>query len=326
LNNQIDLKKQIVTEINMAKKHKIALVTGGAGFIGSHVVDALIKRRIKVYVVDDLSTGRRENINPNAHFTKMSILNPQFSAYLKRINPDIIFHLAAQINVRESVIDPTNDARVNILGTLMLAHQAGKLGVKKIVFSSSGGAMYPDGARLPYSEKIPPSPVSPYGISKRAGEMYLNYTYQLYGMEYVALRYANVYGSRQNAKGEAGVISIFAEKMLKGESVAISGTGKQTRDFVFVEDVVRANMMAMNRRVVGEFNIGTGRQTDINTLFKKMKKITGYELPPRKISEPSGEVMRSALSSRKAKVMLGWEPKTKLDQGLEKTIRSFQKK
>lgn len=255
----------------------------------------------------------------------MSILNPQFPKYLARLKPDVIFHLAAQINLRDSVADPPNDARINVLGTLTLAHHAGKLGVKKIIFSSTGGAMYPDGARIPYSEKVPPGPISPYGIAKRSGEMYLDFAYHVHGIEYVALRYANVYGPRQNSKGEAGVISIFGEKMLNGKQIAITGSGKQTRDFVYVEDVVRANMAAMNRKVVGVFNIGTGRQTDINTLFKKMKNITKYTLPPRKLPEPPGEIARSAVSISKAKKQLGWEPKVKLDQGLEKTIKWFKK-
>jgi UDP-glucose 4-epimerase len=324
---QIVLKKLIVMTTNhMAKKYKTALVTGGAGFIGSHIVDALIRRRIKVYVIDDMSSGQKKNINPNAHFTKMSILNPAFPKFLRRIKPDVVFHLAAQINLRQSVIDPPADARVNIMGTLTLAHLAGEIGVKKIIFSSSGGAMYPDGAKIPYSEKTPPGPISPYGISKRAGEMYLHYAYQVHGIPYVALRYANVYGPRQNSKGEAGVIAIFAKQMLAGKPLMITGSGKQTRDFVNVEDIVRANMLAMNRKVVGEFNIGTGKETDINTLFKKMAKITGYALPARKTPEPPGEVARSALSGKKAKKMLGWEPKVKIDDGLKKTIRSFQKK
>jgi len=289
-------------------------------------VDALIKRRIKVYVVDDLSSGRKSNVNPNAHFTKMSILNPQFPKYLKRVSPDIIFHTAAHINLRESIIDPPSDAETNVLGTLKLAHHAGKIGVKKIVFSSTGGAMYSTDARIPTSEKVAPAPISPYGIAKRSGEMYLNFAYHVHGIEYIALRYANVYGPRQHAKSESGVISIFGEKMLQGEPVAISGSGKQTRDFVYVDDVVRANMLAMNKKVIGEFNIGTGKETDINTLFRKMKDITGYQLSPRKLPEPPGEIARSALDARKARAYLGWTPKTRLEEGLQKTIRSFQKK
>lgn len=309
----------------MAKKYQTALVTGGAGFIGSHIVDALIRRRLKVYVVDDLSSGSTKNVNPNAHFTKLSILSPQFPAYLKRIKPDVIFHLAAQVNLRKSVDEPFDDAQRNAIGTLTIAHWGAKAGVKKIVYTSTGGPMYPEGARMPYSEKTSPGPISPYGISKLAGEMYLNHTYHVHGVPYVALRYANVYGPRQNAKGEAGVVAIFAEQMLKGNAISITGTGKQTRDFVFVEDVVRANLLAMDRKVIGPFNIGTGKETDINTIFKKMKKITGYELPARKAPSAPGEVLRSALSAVKARKTLGWEPKVKLDEGLKKTIVWFQK-
>lgn len=310
----------------MPQKYKTALVTGGAGFIGSHIVDALIARRIKVYVVDDLSTGSVKNVNPNAHFTKLSVVSPAFAGYLKRVKPDVIFHLAAQINLRQSVVEPFRDANINIMGTLTIAHLAGTLGVKKIVYSSTGGPMYPETARLPYSERTPPGPIAPYAISKRAGEMYLHYAYQVHGVPYVALRYANVYGPRQNAQGEAGVISIFTTRMLKGEPVSITGNGRQTRDFVFVEDVVRANMLAMQRSVVGEFNISTGRETDIQTIFQKLKKLTGYELPARKESAPAGEVLRSALNAAKARKQLGWEPRIKLDEGLKQTVAWFQKK
>jgi UDP-glucose 4-epimerase len=304
-------------------KYKTALVTGGAGFIGSHIVDALVSRRVKVYVVDDLSTGRKENLNPNAHFTKMSIANPLFVGYLKKLVPDIIFHCAAQINVRNSLIDPPTDARSNIMGTVNLAHTAGLIGVKKIVYSSSGGAIYPETAKMPVSEQVVPVPSSPYGISKFTAEMYLHYAYQVHGVSYVALRYANVYGPRQNAKGEAGVITIFSDAMLAGNPVMIFGTGKQTRDYIHVQDVVRANMTAMNRAVVGPFNIGTGRQTDVNTLFKKLKHLTGYELPARYSPFIPGEVMRSALDAKKARKQMGWEPKIRLDDGLRKTVKWF---
>lgn len=314
-----------LTKINMAKKYKTALVTGGAGFIGSHVVDALIKRRIKVYVIDDLSSGQKKNINPNAHFTKMSILNPQLPKFLKKIKPDVMFHLAAQINLRESVGDPCGDMRTNIQGTLSLAHNCALLGVKKFVFSSTGGAIYSEKARPPCNENALAEPLSPYGIAKRSSEMYLRFIYQVHGMPYVALRYANVYGPRQNAKGEAGVVSIFAERMLRGESTIINGTGKQTRDYVFVGDVVRANMLAMNSNVAGEFNVGTGKETSVNTLWKSLKKLTGYQLPKRNVPAPPGELMRSALDARKARKYLGWEPKIKLEDGLKKTVAWFAK-
>jgi UDP-glucose 4-epimerase len=307
-------------------KYTSALVTGGAGFIGSHIVDALVSKRVKVYVIDDLSSGQIANVNPNAHFTKMSVNSPAFVEYLKKVKPEVVFHLAAQINVRVSVEDPVKDAQVNIMGSLHLIKTAAEIGVKKIVFSSSGGVMYPQTARMPYAEKIFPEPISPYGISKRTTEMYLAFAYQTYGLRYVALRYANVYGPRQNAKGEAGVISMFATAMLAGKPVQINGTGKQTRDFVNVEDVVKANLLAAQKNVVGEFNIGTGKETDVNTVFRKLAKLTGYKLPERHGVAAVGEVMRSALDARKAKEMLGWVSSVKFDDGLKKTAEWFRKK
>ena len=188
-----------------------ALVTGGAGFIGSHIVDALIRRRIKTFVIDDLSTGLKSNVNPNAQFVKMSITSPQIAALLRRIKPDVIFHLAAQADVRCSVQDPPDDARTNVLGTLMLAHVAGKIGVKKFIFTSTGGALFSDEIRPPYSEAVPPCPVSPYGIAKRCAEMYLDYEHRTHGLPIVVLRLSNAYGPRQALRGEAGVISILRE-------------------------------------------------------------------------------------------------------------------
>jgi len=307
-------------------KFKSALVTGGAGFIGSHIVDALVSRRIKVYVVDDLSSGQKSNVNPNASFTKLSVNAPAFVDYLKKVKPDVIFHLAAQINVRKSVENPVEDAKTNIMGLLAILSVAKEIGVKKIVFSSSGGVMYPETAKMPYAETIPAQPISPYGISKRASEMYLAFMHQLHGVPYVALRYANVFGPRQNAKGEAGVISMFATAMLAGKSVVINGTGKQTRDFVYVGDIVRANLLAAQKNVVGEFNIGTGRETDINTVFKKLAKLIGYKLPEQHGKPAKGEVMRSVLDARKARTALDWEPKTKFDDGLAKTVEWFRKR
>jgi UDP-glucose 4-epimerase len=255
----------------------------------------------------------------------MSILNPQFVEYLKRVKPDVIFHTAAQINLRESVKDPLDDAKINIFGSLIIAHIAGQIGVKKIIFSSSGGAMYPESARIPWSEKITPEPMSPYAISKRSAEMYFHFAYSVHGVQYVALRYANVYGPRQNVKGEAGVISVFTNQMLNGKPSTIFGTGKQTRDYVYVEDVVNANILAMNKKVIGVFNIGTGKETDVNTVFHKLQKLTRAQLPARHEPAAVGEVMRSALDSRKARDILGWTPKVKLDEGLERTVKWFGK-
>lgn len=306
-------------------KYKSALVTGGAGFIGSHIVDALVAKRVKVYVVDDLSSGKKANVNPNASFTKMSVNAPGFADYLRKVKPDVVFHLAAQINVRKSVENPIEDAQVNIMGTLMLIHVAKEIGIKKIIFSSSGGVMYPETARMPFSEKIVAEPFSPYGIAKRASEMYLAFAHKLHGIPYVALRYANVYGPRQNAKGEAGVISIFSTQMLAQKPLVINGTGKQTRDFVYVGDVVRANLLAAQSNTIGEINIGTGKEISVNALFRKLKGLTGYKLSEQHVKAAAGEVMRSALDARKAKELLNWVPKTSLDDGLKKTVEYFRK-
>lgn len=307
------------------KKIKKALVTGGAGFIGSHIVDALIKRRIKVAVIDDLSTGDKNNVNPNARFFKVSIASPQGAEIIKKLKPDVIFHCAAQINVRDSVSDPIKDAKDNVLGTLQMAQAALEANVQKIIFSSSGGAMFSDAIKPPYSEKQEAQPVSPYGIAKRAGEMYLDFFHQTHGLPYVALRYANVYGPRQNNKGEAGVIAIFAGRMLKGQPVKINGTGRQSRDFVYVDDVVRANMQAMRKNVNGIFNVGTGKQTDIKTIFKKINDLTGGLTPKRHGPAQAGEVMKSALDGRKARRYLDWTPQVKIDEGLRRTVEWFKK-
>jgi len=308
----------------MPQKYKTALVTGGAGFIGSHIVDALIRRHIKVYVVDDLSRGFTKNVNPNAHFTKISILNPQIPKLMEKIAPDVVFHCAAQIDVRKAVADPPFDAEANILGTLKIAHLAGKVGVKKFIFCSTGGAMYSDTVRPPHSEKVPADPISPYGIAKRSAEMYLYFEHMVHGMPFVALRYSNVYGPRQRFDGEAGVIAIFGKKMMEGKQVVINGEGKQTRDYVYVDDVVRSNILAMTRSVSGIYNIGTGVETNVNTLFRKIKKITQSSMPERHGAACSGEVMRSALDCRKAKKELGWVPQVSLDEGLKKTMAWLQ--
>jgi UDP-glucose 4-epimerase len=305
--------------------YKTALVTGGAGFIGSHIVDALIKRRVKVYVIDNLATGLKSNVNPNARFIQMSITSPQMPSVLRKIKPDVIFHLAAQADLRCSVQDPPNDAKTNILGTLTLAHIAGKIGVKKFIFTSTGGALFSDEVRPPYSEATPPCPISPYGIAKRAAETYLEYEHKLHGFKTVVLRLANVYGPRQALRGEAGVVSIFSRKMSRGEQVIINGDGKNTRDYVHVSDVVSAQMLAMTKPVTGVYHIGTGREVDVNTIFRRMNKIIGGKM--KEVHGPAcqGEVRRSALDSRRARRELGWEPKIKLEDGLVKTIAWFQK-
>lgn len=307
-------------------KYKKALVTGGAGFIGSHIVDELIRRRIRVYIVDDLSSGKKANINPNARFYKMSVTNPNFPKLVKRLKPDAIFHIAAHLDVSTSVRKPEKDAKINIMGALNVIKGASAAGTKKIIFTSTGGAMYPDHVRPPWKENLQPYPISPYAIAKRATELYLEFARLEHGIPYVSLRLANVYGPRQSFSNEGGVVAIFSDKMLRGQQPFIYGPGKQTRDYVYVGDVVRAAMAAMTRSAVGAFNIGTGKQVDVNTLFKKIKKITGSDALEKHKPGKAGEVAVSAVSYKLAEKKLGWKPKVRLDDGLKKTVEWFRNK
>lgn len=306
-------------------KYKTALVTGGAGFIGSHIVDALIKRHIKVFVVDDLSSGSKENVNPNAEFIKLSITNPQFPKLIKKLKPELVIHAAAQLDVRKSVENPLHDAKVNIQGSLSLFSAAAEHGAKKIIFISTGGAMFNDSKKPPYSEKQEADPISPYGIAKFVTEKYLRFYHEYYGVDYTVLRLANVYGPRQSTKGEAGVVAIFSRMLLDRVQPQINGTGKQTRDYVYVGDVVRAVMSSISKKTNCTLHIGTGKEVSVKQLFKKMNKISGAKLKERYAPAKSGEVMRSALDTKQAKRVLGWTPKVDIDSGLEKTIKWFAK-
>jgi len=310
----------------MSKKYQKVLVTGGAGFIGSHVVDAYIQKRAKVYVVDDLSGGKRSNLNPNATFYKMSINSSKFTELVKKIQPDLVIHAAAQQDVRKSVEDPQFDAKINILGTLSVIEACRVANVKKIVFTSSGGAIYPSTQRPPFSEKVLPAPISPYGIAKRASELYLHFAYEVHGIPYVALRFANVYGPRQDWGSTGGVLAIFAQRMLKNKPIVINGDGKQTRDYVYVSDVVRAVVLAANKPLVGIVNIGTGKELSVNAIFRTLKKVTGSELPERHGPGKVGEVARSALDARLAYRSLGWKPKVSFEDGVKKTVDWFKKR
>lgn len=306
------------------------LITGGAGFIGSHLADRLIKNGDKVILIDNLSTGKKENINPKAKFYKIDIQSPKISNILKKEKPEILFHLAAQIDVRKSVEDPIKDAKINILGSLNVIknfYQESLKNIKKpkIIFSSTGGAIYGDAKIIPTPETYPEFPLSPYGVCKLTIEKYLNYYWKVFNIPYVALRYANVYGPRQNSKGESGVVSIFIDKLFSGENPIINGSGKQTRDFVFIEDIIEANILAMKKNKVGVYNIGTGKETDINTIFQKLKKITNSNLKAVHCLEKKGEQKRSCLDYKKAQKELSWKPKYNLDEGLIKTVGWFKK-
>jgi len=306
------------------------LITGGAGFIGSHLADRLIKNGDKVILIDNLSTGKKENINPKAKFYKIDIQSPKISDIFKKEKPEILFHLAAQIDVRKSVEDPIKDAKINILGSLNVIKNFYQESLKntkkpKIIFSSTGGAIYGDAKIIPTPETYPEFPLSPYGVCKLTIEKYLNYYWKVFNIPYVALRYANVYGPRQNSKGESGVVSIFIDKLFSGENPIINGSGKQTRDFVFIEDIIEANILAMKKNKVGVYNIGTGKETDINTIFQKLKKITNSNLKAVHCLEKKGEQKRSCLDYKKAQKELSWKPKYNLDEGLIKTVGWFKK-
>jgi UDP-glucose 4-epimerase len=307
-------------------KNKKILITGGAGFIGSHTADALISQGSKVAIIDNLSTGQKENINPKAAFYKMNIADPKIETVFQKEKPEIVLHFAAQIDVRKSISDPLFDGCVNILGSLNVLENCRRHKIRKIVFASSGGAIYGEAKVVPTSEDCPSNPLSPYGIAKLAVEKYLNYYYKVFGLSFVSLRFANIYGPRQNAEGEAGVIAVFCSKMLSKRNPKINGSGRQTRDFVFVEDAVKASLLAIRKNKTGVFNIGTTQETSINEVFKKLKKLTNSTCRERHNSPKKGEQKRSCLSFSKAKKLLNWRPKYNLDKGLLKTVKWFENK
>jgi len=282
------------------------LVTGGAGFIGSHVVDAYVAAGHDVIVVDDLSTGRRENLNPRARFHQLDIGDPRTAELVRDEKPEVLNHHAAQMDVRRSVADPLFDARVNILGTIHLLEAARHAGVKRLVFVSSGGAVYGEQETFPAPETHPTNPVSPYGVSKRAGELYAFFFQAEYRLPFVALRYANVYGPRQDPHGEAGVVAIFTGRMLGDEPVVVNGDGRQTRDYLYVGDVARANLLALETRATGPFNIGTGVETDVNALASLLLAAAGSRSQVRHGPPKSGEQRRSVIDCRRAAELLGW--------------------
>ncbi|ABQ46437.1 NAD-dependent epimerase/dehydratase [Thermotoga petrophila RKU-1] len=303
------------------------LVTGGAGFIGSHVVDKLIENGYGVIVVDNLSSGKVENLNRNALFYEQSIEDEEMMERIFSLHrPEYVFHLAAQASVAISVREPVRDAETNIIGSLVLLEKSIKHGVKKFIFSSTGGAIYGENVKVfPTPETETPHPISPYGIAKYSIEMYLEFFAREYGLKYTVLRYANVYGPRQDPYGEAGVVAIFTERMLRGEEVHIFGDGEYVRDYVYVDDVVRANLLAMEKGDNEVFNIGTGRGTTVNQLFKLLKEITGYDKEPVYKPPRKGDVRKSILDYTKAKEKLGWEPKIPLEEGLKLTVEYFRK-
>jgi len=300
------------------------VVTGGAGFIASNITDAYIERGHEVHIFDDFSTGQRANVNPKAALHQIDIADRQSSQLIERIKPDLLSHHAAQMDVRYSVADPTFDARVNILGFINLLEGCKNAGVKKIIFASSGGAVYGEQESFPAPESHVTQPASPYGVSKRTGELYLSYYHQNFNLPYIALRYANVYGPRQSSKGEAGVVAIFLSQLLTGKTPVINGDGKQTRDYVYVGDVVAANVAALESDFVGPINIGTGVETDVMTIYNHLCVAIGARLHAQYGPAKTGEQRRSCIDNRRAGEVLGWRPQVALSEGLKRTAAYYR--
>ena len=313
----------------MAKR---ALVTGGAGFIGSHVADLYLEQGYEVTILDNFTSGRRENLPERATFVETDIGSDEAARVVREGRFDAISHLAAQIDVRRSVNEPVYDARVNVIGTLNLLEAVRQSGHRtRFIFSSTGGAIYGDFVKPPNVEEFPKDPESPYGIAKLAAEYYMAYYARVHGLECVSLRYANVYGPRQDPHGEAGVVAIFCNRLLDGRPMTVFGDGSQTRDYVFVKDVARANLAAaqgdlppIGRLDARAFNVGTGIETSVVQLADALRRVAGSGTPVEHAPARPGELARSAVSVDRAKQLLGWQPTVRLEDGLAETFAYFQ--
>lgn len=300
------------------------LVTGGAGFIGSHIVDAYIGQGHQVVVIDDLSTGHKENVNPHARFLQMDVRDSALLNLFEKEQFEVVNHQAARGNVRASMEDPLVYADVNVRGGVNLLECSRKYGVHKFIYASTGGCVYGELQYLPADEKHPIAPRDPYGASKASFELYLPVFAVNYGLKYTIFRYPNVYGPRQDPLGEAGVVSIFSGQMLRGIQPIINGDGEQDRDYVFVEDVANANAIALNNGENDIFNLGWGMGTSVNTIFKRLKDIVNPKVKEVHGPPKLGEVRRSCLDANKAKHILGWEPRVELEEGLRRTVEFFR--
>ena len=313
----------------MAKR---ALVTGGAGFIGSHVADLYLEQGYEVTIIDNMTSGRRENLPARATFVEAHIGSEEAATVVREGGFDAISHLAAQIDVRRSVNEPVYDASVNIVGTLNLLEAVRQSGHRtRFIFSSTGGAIYGDFVKPPNVEEFPKDPESPYGIAKLAAEYYMAYYARVHGLDCVSLRYANVYGPRQDPHGEAGVVAIFCNRLLDGRAMTVFGDGSQTRDYVFVKDVARANLAAAQRDLppIGRldaraFNVGTGIETSVVQLADALRRVAGSSTPAEHAPARPGELARSAVSVDRAKQLLGWQPTVRLEDGLAETFAYFK--
>lgn len=301
------------------------LVTGGAGFIGSHVVDIYKSQGHAVAVLDDLSHGKRENVPADVPLYRVNMCDSHDVVNVfSQFQPEVLNHHAAQIDVRKSVADPAYDAYINIIGSLNLFQLCLQFGIKKVIFASTGGAIYGQQESFPAREDHPTKPLSPYGIAKLTVETYLSFYRTQHRLNAVCLRYANVYGPRQDPLGEAGVVAIFSHKLLAGDQPFINGDGKQTRDYVYVGDVAKSNLLALNYDESDTFNIGTGIETDVNGLYSLLNEIIGTEMKPMHGPALSGEQRRSSIDASKAEACLGWKPTKSLLEGLGKTVDSIR--
>jgi UDP-glucose 4-epimerase len=300
------------------------LVTGGAGFIGSHIVNTYIEAGHCVTVIDNLSSGRLPFLNPKAKFYEIDILDPKITEVLKSEKINAINHHAAQISVSESLIDPLFDANSNIIGTLQLLQCAVSLKIEKFIFASTGGAIYGEQIYFPANEDHPCQPFSPYGISKLSAENYLKFYNEQFGLSTTVLRYSNVFGPHQNPQGEAGVVAKFCERLIKDQKPVICGEGEQTRDFISVRDIAQANLIALDHSCTGTFNVGTGNETSVNSLAKYLLRISGKKISADHGSARQGDQSRSVIDYKKFHDGFGWQPKVSLEQGLVETYSFFQ--
>jgi UDP-glucose 4-epimerase len=301
------------------------LVTGGAGFIASNIVDRLIDEGHQVVVIDDLSTGKEENLNPRAKFYKMDICSPELASVFEAEKPDYVDHHAAQISVVRALREPVLDAQLNIMGSLNLIQLCHEHGVKKIVYASTGGAIYGEPEYLPADENHPVNPLTPYGISKHTVEHYLYLYGANYGLDYTVLRYANVYGPRQDPHGEAGVVAIFTQKMLNGEQPTIFGDGTATRDYVYIDDIVEANILALDKGSREIYNVASGKETSVNEIFEHLKTESGFPKDVIHGDERTGEVYRIFLTNDKIKAEIGWTPKVEMSEGMRRTVEHYRR-